>query len=898
MKNYKRISAVLCALVLLSQFILPSVYAERVVSELGTEAEVIEKADEMISDTNRKEFAALYELGIISGNAESDRIVTRGEFAGILYSINKPYVGSTLGFRDVDPDSEIAEAIKSASAYGYMSGYGDGSFRPNEPISYTETIYALLTMAGYGKVAEIKGGYPGGYHFIAAEKKLGTDCSDSSRVTYGEMVKILYNFLSTNVMKLSVKSNGEEVMLESEMTVIEEFLNLYQGKGVVYANEHIAIMGRKKTDEGKAIVGYENKDSMIEVGNSGIDEYVGYYVRYYLNEEDEIVYCRPYEGRYKKLEITEEQIYGIDKNLLKLEYNDNGKANYANISSKADFVYNGASCYEITSKDIETADYISLIDNDMDCKYDVVYIVAYASYMVGNISYKERIVQDQRENMHYFFDEDRAEVVYIKNGVKTDISIIKEWDILNIEESRESEDKLVKVNVSSDVISGDVEGIDYNNRILTIDGEKHFLSKKIDIKSIVKNTDVVCGLNEFGAIVCIKHYKRDREYAYLTNIMRKEKEDEIVIKVINQAGMSEEIVFADRFYVNNQKGTWESLAGCIENYTPSADSYGSYKANYQLIAYNLNNAGELKRLYTSQEVKGAREELYNGELVLNKTFSGARIRAQYPTINAEYVYEKNTPIFIMVTDNETNEIIEEFCCIKTKDTLDITEGSRPKIKVYDAGKDRIAKVMVMELKQAELSSYFDLTSRQGFLITDIRSVVNEDGDVVNEYVGISNGQEVSYRENDYYDFSQWKVGDLWIIKRELNSSIVGATKLFELKSEEGSTVMSPNMDYSENKSIRDLNSSSGTTDYTETHTGVFGRLASVMYLDNIPTIRVTLEGLSEDVVYGVTGTSIVIYRKNETFEPISFENLSVGIGSGKIFCYTRYGICRDIIIIE
>ena len=76
-------------------------------------------------------------------------------------------------------------------------------------------------------------------------------------------------------------------------------------------------MGRKKTDEGKAIVGYENKDSMIEVGNSGIDEYVGYYVRYYFNEEDEIVYCRPYEGRYKKLEITEEQLYGIDKNLLK-----------------------------------------------------------------------------------------------------------------------------------------------------------------------------------------------------------------------------------------------------------------------------------------------------------------------------------------------------------------------------------------------------------------------------------------------------------------------------------------------------------------------------------------------------------------------------------------------------
>ena len=167
-----------------------------------------------------------------------------------------------------------------------------------------------------------------------------------------------------------------------------------------------------------------------------------------------------------------------------------------------------------------------------------------------------------------------------------------------------------------------------------------------------------------------------------------------------------------------------------------------------------------------------------------------------------------------------------------------------------------------------------------------------------EVVGIKDGLETSYTESDLYDFSNWKVGDLWLTTIDLNYHVIDGKKLFELLPAAGSSTMSPQTDYSTIMGIRNLDSPAGvTSDYTEYRTGVYGTLRSVINTDSTQAIRIRPEGSTEDVIYGISGTSIVIYKsQSKTFEPISFEHLSVGMG--KVFCYTRYGFCRDIIIIE
>lgn len=69
-----------------------------------------------------------------------DRAITRGEMAQILASIyGWKDTASASTFSDVN-GNWAANAITSAVSQGAMSGYSDGTFRPNQPITRSETV--------------------------------------------------------------------------------------------------------------------------------------------------------------------------------------------------------------------------------------------------------------------------------------------------------------------------------------------------------------------------------------------------------------------------------------------------------------------------------------------------------------------------------------------------------------------------------------------------------------------------------------------------------------------------------------------------------------------------------------------------------------------------------------
>ena len=52
-------------------------------------------------------------------------------------------------FKDVKSDHWASEYIRLAVEQGWMSGYVDGTFRPDEQITLEEACTALLKMLGY-----------------------------------------------------------------------------------------------------------------------------------------------------------------------------------------------------------------------------------------------------------------------------------------------------------------------------------------------------------------------------------------------------------------------------------------------------------------------------------------------------------------------------------------------------------------------------------------------------------------------------------------------------------------------------------------------------------------------------------------------------------------------------
>ena len=85
--------------------------------------------------------------GIMSGNGSSfapNEQLTRGMMAQILYNLEKAAdISTAVAFPDVSSSDWFATAASWASAKGFMSGYSNGSFGPNDAIT-REQLAAIL----------------------------------------------------------------------------------------------------------------------------------------------------------------------------------------------------------------------------------------------------------------------------------------------------------------------------------------------------------------------------------------------------------------------------------------------------------------------------------------------------------------------------------------------------------------------------------------------------------------------------------------------------------------------------------------------------------------------------------------------------------------------------------
>ncbi|MMZ60796.1 Endo-1,4-beta-xylanase A precursor [compost metagenome] len=84
--------------------------------------------------------------GTSASSFEPNREITRAEFATIAVRAfglqDQSRVGQT--FSDVNQNAWYQNYVNTASAYGLLTGYDDGSFKPNRNISREEAVAILI----------------------------------------------------------------------------------------------------------------------------------------------------------------------------------------------------------------------------------------------------------------------------------------------------------------------------------------------------------------------------------------------------------------------------------------------------------------------------------------------------------------------------------------------------------------------------------------------------------------------------------------------------------------------------------------------------------------------------------------------------------------------------------
>ena len=143
MKTCKRIAALLLALILTCSL---SVTALAAVEDTG------------FSDVDADDWfagSAVYvrDNGIMNGTSattfDPNGTTSRGQIAAILYrAAGSPAVSGGTAYADVAETAYYASAVRWAPANAAVTGYADGTFRPNAPITRQQLAAILWRYAG------------------------------------------------------------------------------------------------------------------------------------------------------------------------------------------------------------------------------------------------------------------------------------------------------------------------------------------------------------------------------------------------------------------------------------------------------------------------------------------------------------------------------------------------------------------------------------------------------------------------------------------------------------------------------------------------------------------------------------------------------------------------------
>lgn len=233
---------------------------------------------DMAGEDSSEAVDVLSSLGVISGYPDGtfkpDRIVTRAEMAKLIVAalgLEKFATATTSKYPDMTAAPWAQGFVAYGTSLGFISGYPDGTFKPNNTVTYEEACSMIVRALGYTSEF-LPGEWPA--EWVIKAKSLGildgVTFGSSAGANRGDIAEMLYNSLALAIGYVDKDGNWQE-----------------------YANDTMLVrLGAKfvAADDltSNAAIIFGDEDTMIS-----LRAYVGAYADRYLNKDDEIIKVLP-----------------------------------------------------------------------------------------------------------------------------------------------------------------------------------------------------------------------------------------------------------------------------------------------------------------------------------------------------------------------------------------------------------------------------------------------------------------------------------------------------------------------------------------------------------------------------------------------------------------------------
>lgn len=343
----KIVSLIITVTVIASMTVMPSFTAHAAVSEDDGVIALLKELEIMQGDN--------------SGDMRLDQKVSRAEFAKIAIALspakNTVAVGLKMSpFKDVSYTQWYAPYVRAAVSAGYVEGYLDATYRPDNTVTYEEAITVLLRILGYDD-ASFGAAYPYGQVAKAQGLELLEDVEAQigDELTRYQVMRLAYNALQAELVAsqsgaaAAVSTAGESSEASAGMTMSSGVL-LQTHECTMSEDVDIIAVSEQDDDLGRDEV--STSDGTYDKGRYFYDDSVGMTGTVFVKNRKEIIAFVPdkdsldndgYDTYFVYSVLTEPNDSGDVSNLSKTTIIGYRDGEFENIDIKNAKVYGASS---------------------------------------------------------------------------------------------------------------------------------------------------------------------------------------------------------------------------------------------------------------------------------------------------------------------------------------------------------------------------------------------------------------------------------------------------------------------------------------------------------------------------------------------------------------------------
>lgn len=600
-------------------------------------------------------YGAIYNLvnrGVLNGYEDGtfkpENTITRAEFAKVIMvsELGDANISSSLVAKFSDTNGHWANRyIAAAVNAGIINGYPEGTFKPDNTVTYAEAVKMVVCALGYGPVIDTTlnpwySGYIKQASSIGATKNaVAVADNGASRALVAQLISNMAD--CKRLVQTGTNANGEPIFNTSSggkdnMFSDDEFSDGYGVLVGVYEN---SLIGSASTLT-KSQIQIDNNVYTLDDGvdYKSLERYIGHSVdykvrktsgnRFYVsnivaNNSTKVVtldadYIDDYSGNtlsyYVDDEFDETDDYKIDDNLY-VVYNGYGvPASYINSSFKAEIF------------DIDAGS-VTLYNNDNDSAMDVAIVEKYQTYFTDAVTKKTKegtvTIKDKlkiQPDITLYEDDVVVTKVTTAGGSETSATYtsISTRQVVSVAEPHSSApaDVPTIVKISTASVSGTVERMQGDYEIVTVKSKDYILAPCFEKFLSTGDNKATYGfevgstvkffLDFDGRIVCTDVTEKTASYAYLIDHLAGSGIDSgVEVRALTTSGKLEEFALASNVSING--GSSVSPSDAIAQLKASsavinANKAAEYKAPAgsieQLITYETNSKGEINKIAT------------------------------------------------------------------------------------------------------------------------------------------------------------------------------------------------------------------------------------------------------------------------------------------------------------